>query len=208
MVKIVCIGDSIVEGEGDELGLGGWAGRLQHKILKNSKVGENRVYNLGMGMETSMDLLHRFYSEVLYRDPDIIIIQAAHGDSRSMLNKADKEEFEIGKGARLRVYHKLFTYLSQSRKKVLVLGLNPICLNEKFKKAVPQRAEHIESHNRGLKRLCKEYDLPFLDPRDIFGDIKLEKYYTDGLHPNSRGYEMMFDVIYKKIKDLKYIDEK
>lgn len=33
MPTIVCIGDSIVEGEGDELGLSGWAGRLQQKIL-------------------------------------------------------------------------------------------------------------------------------------------------------------------------------
>ena len=205
MVKIVCIGDSIVEGEGDELGLGGWAGRLQHKILKNSKIGKNRVYNLGMGMETSMDLLHRFYSEVLYRDPDIIIIQAAHGDSRSMFNMAGEEEFEIGKGARLRVYHKLFTYLSQSKKKVLVLGLNPICINAKFRKAVPQRAKHIEAHNMGLKKLCIEYKLPFLDPRDIFRNVKIEKYYTDGLHPNSKGYELMFSAIYRKLKDLKYI---
>ena len=117
MVTIVCLGDSIVEGEGDELGLSGWAGRLQQKILKGSKVGENRVYNLGTGMETSIDLMHRFFSEVLYRDPDIIIMQAAHGDSRSMLNNANEEEFEIGKGARMRTYHKLFKYLSQSKKR-------------------------------------------------------------------------------------------
>ncbi len=62
MATIVCIGDSIVEGEGDELGLSGWAGRIQHKMLKDSKVGENRVYNLGMGMETSVDIMHRFFS--------------------------------------------------------------------------------------------------------------------------------------------------
>ncbi len=205
MVKIVCIGDSIVEGEGDELGLGGWVGRLQHKILKNSKVGENRVYNLGMGMETSIDLLHRFFSEVLYRDPDIIIMQAAHGDSRSMLNDANKEEFEIGKGARLRSYKKLFTYLSQSNKKILILGLNLVLMNEKFKKSIPERAKHIESHNRGLKELCIEYKLPFLDPRDIFNDVKLEDFYVDDLHPNSKGYDLMFKSIYDKLVELKYL---
>jgi len=205
MVKIVCIGDSIVEGEGDELGLSGWAGRLQQKILKNSKIGANRVYNLGMGMETSLDLLHRFFSEVLYRNPDVIILQAAHGDSRSMLNNAKKKEFEIGKKARLRVYHKLFTYLSQSKKNILILGLNPLSMKTKFKKALQQRAEHIESHNRGLKKLCKEYNLPFLDPRDIFKDVRLEDYYVDGLHPNSKGYELMFKAIYHKLKELKYI---
>jgi len=95
MTNIVCIGDSIVEGEGDESGKSGWVGRLQEKILKGSTVGENRVYNLGVGMETSMDLLHRLYSEVLYRNPDVIILQAAHGDSRSMLNNEGEEEFEI-----------------------------------------------------------------------------------------------------------------
>ena len=205
MVKIVCIGDSIVEGEGDELGLSGWAGRLQQKILKNSKVGGNRVYNLGMGMETSLDLLHRFFSEVLYRNPDVIILQAAHGDSRTMINNAKEEEFEIGKGARLRVYHRLFTHLSQSKKNILILGLNPFSMNTSFKKAAPRRAKHIESHNRGIKKLCKQYNLLFLDPRDIFKDVKLEDYYVDGLHPNSKGYELMFKAIYNELKGLKYI---
>lgn len=205
MVTIVCIGDSIVEGEGDASGEGGWAGRLQKKILKGSKVGEKRVYNLGMGMETSIDLLHRFFSEVLYRNPDIIILQAAHGDSRFKLNHAGEEEFEIGKGARTRMYHRLFDYLSRSGKKVLILGLNPVSLNVKFKKAVPQRAAHIEAHNRGLARLCEECDIPFLDPRDIFKGHKLDSLYVDGLHPNSKGYELMFKAIYTKLKSLKYI---
>lgn len=205
MVTIVCIGDSIVEGEGDELGLSGWAGRLQHKILKGSKVGENRVYNLGMGMETSIDLMHRFFSEVFYRDPDIIIMQAAHGDSRLMLNNSQIKEFEIGKGARLRSYNKLFTHLSQSKKKILIIGLNPISLNTIHKKYPLQRSKHIESHNRGLKKLCDQFKLSFLDPRDIFKNVKLEEYYVDGLHPNSKGYELMFDAIYKKLIELKYL---
>ena len=95
MITIVCIGDSIVEGEGDEAGKSGWAGRLQERILKGSNVGGNRVYNLGMGMETSLDLLHRFFSEVLYRNPDVIILQASHGDSRSMLNVARYKYFKF-----------------------------------------------------------------------------------------------------------------
>ncbi len=205
MVKIVCIGDSIVEGEGDELGLSGWAGRLQQKILKGSGIGENRVYNLGMGMETSIDLMHRFFSEVLYRDPDIIIMQASHGDSRIMVNNAKEEEFEVGKSARLRAYHKLFKYLSESHKKVLILGLNPASPDTSLKKASPRRAEHVELHNRGLKELCKQYGVPFLDPRDIFCNVKLEDFYADGLHPNSKGYSLMFDAIYNKLVELKYL---
>lgn len=205
MVKIVCIGDSIVEGEGDELGQSGWAGRLQHKILKGSKVGENRVYNLGMGMETSIDLMHRFFSEVLYRNPDIIIMQAAHGDSRIGLNNSQIKEFEIGKGARLRSYNKLFTTLSQIQKKILIIGLNPISFNATPNKDSSQRSKHIESHNKGLKTLCDQFKLQFLDPRDIFKDIKLGEFYADGIHPNSKGYELMFNAIYKKLIQLKYL---
>ncbi len=205
MVKIVCIGDSIVEGEGDELGLSGWAGRLQLKVLKGSKVGENRVYNLGIGMETSIDLMHRFFSEVLYRDPDVIIIQAAHGDSRLMRSGSDREEFEIGKRARLRVYDKLFRYLKGSGKRVLIVGLNPIYVEGSMKEGAVKRAAHVESHNRGLGRLCREFELEFLDPRDIFVDVDLKDYYVDGLHPNSKGYDLMFDAIYTKLVELKYL---
>jgi len=205
MTNIVCIGDSIVEGEGDELGKSGWVGRLQEAVLKGSEVGKNRVYNLGVGMETSMDLLHRLYSEVLYRNPDVIILQAAHGDSRSMLNNEGEEEFEIGKGARLRAYHKILSFLANSGKKVLILGLNPVSLNVKFKKGVAQRTKHIESYNRGLMKMCNEYKLHFLDPRDIFRDHKLEDLYVDGLHPNSKGYEVTFEAIFKRLKSLHYL---
>lgn len=202
---IVCTGDSIVEGEGDETGQSGWAGRLSRKVLEGSKVRENRVYNLGMGMETSMDLLHRFYSEVLYRNPDTIILQAAHGDSRLMLNNAGEEEFEIGKGARLRVYNRLFDYLSRSGKKVLILGLNPVSTNTKSEKLVLERADHIESTNKGIEILCKKYKLAFLDPRDMFKGQNLEDLYADDVHPNAKGYDVMFDAIYKKLRNLKYI---
>jgi lysophospholipase L1-like esterase len=205
MVTIVCIGDSIVEGEGDESGQSGWAGRLQQRLLKGKHVGECRVYNLGMGMETSVDLLHRFFSEVLYRNPDIIILQAAHGDSRSMLNNEGAEEFEIGKGARMRTYRRLFTVLSQSKKKVLILGLNPLCMNPAWLKAIPQRADHVESTNKGMKKLCAEYHLPFLDPRDIFKGKILKEYYVDGLHPNAKGYDLMFVHIHQKLLSLNYL---
>lgn len=205
MVKIVCIGDSIVEGEGDELGLSGWAGRLQHKILERSEVGENRVYNLGMGMETSIDLMHRFFSEVLYRNPDIIIMQAAHGDSRIMENNFGKEEFEIGKKARLRAYDKLFNYLGQSDKKVLIIGLNPVFVEGSLKESADKRAAHAESNNRGIRRMCGEFGLEFLDPRDIFKNVNLKDYYVDGVHPNSKGYDLMFDFIHSKLLELKYL---
>lgn len=205
MVSIVCIGDSIVEGEGDEVGLGGWAGRLHNHLLKGSEVGENRVYNLGVGMETSLDLLHRFFSEVLYRNPDIIIFQGAHGDSRSILNNAGELEYEIGKGARMRVYHRLFDYLQRSGKKILILGLNPISSDPQFIKMLPHRKKHVELYNKGLRHLCKEYGLPFLDPRDIFEDIDLALVYADGLHPNSKGYEIMYKAVLQELHKLKYL---
>lgn len=205
MATIVCIGDSIVEGEGDEEGLSGWAGRLQRELLKGAAVGQTRVYNLGMGMETSIDLMHRFFSEVLYRDPDLIIMQAAHGDSRYMFNQSRELEYEIGKGARLRSYHKVFKYLSASGKKVLILGLNPVSSDSKFNKPTNQRSEHIDAHNKGLKTLCQEYGLQFLDPRTIFSSVDLSKHYADGLHPNAAGYDVMYKEILKKLKELRYI---
>lgn len=149
MPTIVCIGDSIVEGEGDESGQGGWVGRLHKKILKGSKISDkNRVYNLGMGMETSVDLLHRFFSEVLYRRPDILILQAAHGDFRHMRNIEGIDEFEIGKGARMRTYRRIFEYLKDSKIKSLILSVNPVATS----RSPLQDSYYIESADRGLKK--------------------------------------------------------
>jgi len=206
MVCIVCIGDSIVEGEGDDKGLSGWVGRLSISQLKNKKVGENRVYNLGMGMETSIDLLHRLYSEVLYRKPEVIILQAAHGDSRHMNNNSGKNEYEIGKKARMRTYYRIFDFLSKSKIKVLIIGLNPVCEIKYKKERVDLYQKHVESTRRGLKRLCKEYNLNFIDPKEnIFEDKDLTEFYVDGIHPNAKGYDLMFEKISNKLKELKYI---
>ncbi|MFH1649748.1 MAG: SGNH/GDSL hydrolase family protein [Candidatus Woesearchaeota archaeon] len=205
MTTIVCIGDSIVEGEGDEMGLGGWAGRLHRELTKNKKVGEMRVYNLGVGMETSKDLLHRFFSEVIYRNPDIVIIQGAHGDSRSMFNNEGEREFEIGKGARMRAYERLFEFLGSSKIKILFLGLNPPCVSCNNSKVDKEYEEHVESHNRGLEILCKKHKVKFLDPRDILKGKDMNSVYVDGIHPNANGYDLMFDAILKELKKLKYI---
>jgi len=122
-----------------------------------------------------------------------------------MQNNAGKEEFEIGKKARLRGYDKLFSYLSKLNQKVLILGLNPIFIKKDAKKNVIQRAGHIEKHNKGLKKLCQEFRFPFLDPRNIFKNVKLNEYYVDTIHPNSKGYDLMFKSIYKKLVELKYL---
>lgn len=161
MSTIFCIGNSIVESEGDEFGAGGWVGRLQHKILANTKVGENRVYNLGVGMETSLDLLHRLHSEVSYRNPDIIILQASHGDSRFHQSLDGKHDFEIGSAARLRTWSRILRFLKNF--KSLVVGLNPICLDPSFKKAIPQRAEDFEEYNEFIRKECRRSRIPFLD---------------------------------------------
>ncbi|MFP4402213.1 MAG: hypothetical protein ACLFPL_03185 [Candidatus Nanoarchaeia archaeon] len=65
---------------------------------------------------------------------------------------------------------------------------------------------HIESTRKGLKQMCEEYKLPYLDPKnDIFEGKKLEELYVDGIHPNAKGYELMYKQIKKKLEEMKYI---
>ena len=68
---LICIGDSIVEGEGDDAKLGGWVGRIASKLPFNH--GDYRTYNLGIAGNTITEVWHRV-DEVYIRDPDIVIL--------------------------------------------------------------------------------------------------------------------------------------
>lgn len=75
MKTIVCVGDSLVEGEGDERGLDGWVGRVRQKLGQR----DCRVYNLGIGGDTTLGVLHRM-GEACVRNPDILLVACGLND--------------------------------------------------------------------------------------------------------------------------------
>lgn len=188
MEKIINIfGDSIVWGGGD-YEMGGWANRLKNYL--NSKAEDYfEVYNLGVDGDNSDQLLKRFSSENIARNPNTIIIAIGMNDS-SYINSKDNPYVSLEK-----FENNLLELIKQAKKiteEIIFIGLTKV--NETKLRPVPWDInryfdeENVALYNAKIKEICEKNGLLFIEMLDLLTDDDLE----EGLHPNSKGHEKMF----------------
>lgn len=194
MKTLVCIGDSLVEGEGDELSLGGWPGRVARKLTPN--LGRNadgwQVYNLGIGGNSIKDIEARL-GEVLVRNPDIVVLGCGANDimgadARGKAMLADYQTIWA------RVLGKLKAVASQV---VVMFGF--YAQTEAY--ADNWRAEYgsmYAEHESLIMSLCKRMDIPFVQ---LSKDFAAPDVLSDGLHYNAKGYDVVAQLVVEILKD-------
>jgi acyl-CoA thioesterase I len=198
MIGILCFGDSITFGRGEQPCLS-WVGRL--KSYFEPKDFWNCVYNLGIAGETSADLLKRFDSEAqprtksLRQDKYIIIISIGLNDTRwDGLPEEDKprvsdEEFENN-------IKELIKKAQSYSAELVFLGLTPV----DEKKTLPFETtsfknEKIKSFNDIIKKNCEESNVLFLDIFDKLNNEQWSAMLADGVHPNEKGYDQIYGLV-------------
>jgi lysophospholipase L1-like esterase len=203
VVTIVCLGDSIVEGEGDELGLGGWVGRINQKIGHpwNEKTGGLRLYNLGIGGNTVRDVNYRL-GEVLVRKPDILILGCGGNDVKKYLLPDGTYErcladFQVKKN-----WHEVLDKLKQICPKVLVLGGHNIADPAAGDEVIIRHQDKAQ-HMLFVKALCKEKNLAFMEPVKY---QTIQGLFSHGSHPNAAGYDIYAEAVYVKLQELGWVD--
>lgn len=190
----ICIfGDSITEGYYDEE-KGGWVNRVKKK-LNNDK-----IYNLGISGNTTQDLLKRFDSGILNKNPDIIIIAIGVNDSAILASKnnnwvaIDKFEENIVK---------LIKKSKKISKEIIFIGLTP-CEEEKtspipWAPDVTYKNAFIKKYNDEIKEICKKENVKFIDLYDEMVKMDYKELLQDGLHPNANGHKWMAEKIIKEL---------
>ncbi|MDO8529015.1 MAG: GDSL-type esterase/lipase family protein [Nanoarchaeota archaeon] len=194
MEKVICIfGASTTSGFWD-LEKGGWVNRL--RLYFDSKVNDDfyvTVYNLGIDGNNSGNLLKRFQGECEAREPDIIIISIGSNDSfinskgksNSSLKDFEENIFQIIKLA------KKFT------KKIIFLGLYDFDESKTKPVSWDANVNYINSimkkYDLALKEIIEKADISYIDMNGLLEN----KDFEDGVHPNSRGHEKIF----QKVKD-------
>jgi lysophospholipase L1-like esterase len=198
MDAILCFGDSITFGVG-EMPTKGWVGRLKDYFEVKDQY--NAVYNFGFCGHTSNDLLIRFETELKTRarikrptDHFTIIVAIGTNDSRIRDNK---EEISLPKFQNN--IKKLIGISKKYSKDIIFLSLTPV--NDKIAEIFDGNTsfsnERILKFNNLIKESCKTNTILFLD---LFNPMKKEehlKLLKDGLHPNSKGYNLMSQKIKK-----------
>lgn len=210
MIGILCFGDSITYGEGDEEGKG-WCGRLKEWF--EAKNEDNGVYNLGVGGQTAGELLERFEAECKARmrfkhptDAYTILIAIGANDA--------KYEGKIDDGC-LRTGHeefgenisKLIKKAKKLNSRLEVIGLMPVD-EEKINSrdfGVYFTQKNVTRLNKIIMEACEKETTPFLDLNKKMLATNYEEMLFDGLHPNSKGYDFMFTEIKKFLGEKKLL---
>lgn len=198
-IRIGFVGDSITHGTGDETLLG-WPLRLgQAEVARGHDV---TIYNLGIRADTSQLVAARWEAECRARlNPTsfhcanvfaIGINDSAHEKSSMM----DGRRVELDRSLEI-----IGGMLTKAREfgQVLWIGPTPVVEAMMPLTRIPGltydfRNHAIDVYNQAYAEKAAELGVPYLDlftqfSTDPVWDAALRR--SDGLHPNSKGYEMM-----------------
>lgn len=181
--RICFIGDSFVNGTGDEKMLG-WAGRLCAQAKPQDE--EITYYNLGIRRNTSTDILQRWHEIALRQHPngDNRIVLSCGVNDTTMENGALRIDFETS----LQNMRDLFARMQSAPS--LVVGPPPVDDG--------QQNQRIKTLSDAMKIEAENAGLPFIPLFD--GLIQDQAYLTeiaqnDGAHPEATGYDKMTRII-------------
>lgn len=197
MYALLCFGDSITHGRGESPNLG-WVGRLKENF--ESRDYYNAVYNLGIPGEISTDLLKRIEVEAKSRiryiregDRFVIIIAVGLNDSRG-IESPDNTQVPI------EIFEKnieeMYNISNKYTKDIVFISPTPV--NENL--VNPYENTYlsntlIKKYNLAIKKLAEKHSLNYID---IFDKLDNNDYISnlgDGLHPNSKAYNLMFELV-------------
>jgi len=208
MANILVFGDSFVQGHYDVEG--GWVDRIKRYYIQKS-LDTNfeeyyEVYNLGRAGDTTIDLLKRFSNELNARywdDPVTIIIIAVGINDSEIILKSRKnlvpEELFIQNLEKLTKLSKQYT------NKLIFIGLSPV--EEVKVNPIPWNLEkayvnkEVKNYDKQIKIFCEKSNLEYIYLQD-----KLNKnHLADGVHPNTKGHEMIFETVKNFLEEKKYL---
>ena len=188
MDKSICIfGDSTAWGAWD-MEKGGWVNRLWFHVGKRGADEDYiEIYNCSISGGTTNTILERFESEAKIRNATTLLFQTGGNDASYQTTPdnflVSEEKFrqnleEIIKRARKITDSIIFTDLKNcdESKTMPVPWIDIYYKNENIKK-----------YSKIMEDVCREQGVLFLDVPDLANDK-----FEDGLHPNAKGHEKIF----------------
>lgn len=200
-LKIVALGDSLIYGFGDPDG-GGWVERLRRRWMNPDTPG-HVLYNLGIRgdgviqVSQRLEQEFRLRGELRNRVPDVIILSVGVNDS-ARLGRPDGRyytDFQVFQSEMAQLLDK-----SQKLCKVIFVGMVPVNENQMpFLDCLYYNHAAQYAYKEATKQACEARGIPYLDIFDRWmakGQDYLRSHLSsDGLHPNSQGYQALLDEI-------------
>ena len=191
---VMAFGDSLTYGKGDRNGEGYIEGLEEN--LNDPKSGETvRFWNYGIpGQETDGVLKQLDQPEIKTKleKANTFIVYIGTNDlinsNGGKLDHVDSHKIRKEKKEYLAHLQRILSILMDENQKadILVIGLyNP-------EKSKPELEKLVEEYNQSVRKILSKNDrLIFIPTNDLFNHKKKEEYFSDGLHPNEKGYQLI-----------------
>lgn len=199
-LRIVALGDSLVYGYGDPVG-GGWVERLRRRWMAQEK--GHVLYNLGVRGDRTHQVAERLEGEYRYRGelrnrvPDVIILSVGVNDS-ARLRRPNGRLFTDFETYQQEIENLLDK--AQQLCPVYFVGMVPVD-EEKMPFIDCFYFNHFDQYRykEVTKKACQSRHIPYLDIFDLWlgrgEDYVKSRLINDGLHPNVKGYESLYNDI-------------
>lgn len=207
-VNVLGLGDSLTQGVGDELGEGGYFGRLTKDMERWKGIMEVDAVNLakrGRRSDQFLKQLEKTEVQEAVIEADYIVFTIGGNDLMKVIKgnfiKMEVADFykELPKFeeridelfAALRLYN--------PNARIIVGGLyNPLTV---LTDEVREMEQIIDDWNKALeKRVEKDGMACFVEVKDLFHSNENMVYHTDFFHPNSKGYDQMENRYIEQLK--------
>ncbi len=204
-MRILVFGDSIAYGAWDTKG--GWVERLKQYAHKRTVESDNiwklQVINLGIGGNSSADILARLEAEISARYskswPLVLIFSYCTNDERSRdgIVQTSMTAFRQNN-------EQIIEIAKRYSDKILFVGAPPLPQAEINFKGQTYSDTRIREYEMILKEQVEGNGLPFLPVRDVFERVSPDEIFnvSDDPHPNDRGHELIYDTVRPVIEEL------
>ncbi|MCA9357582.1 SGNH/GDSL hydrolase family protein [Candidatus Nomurabacteria bacterium] len=182
-------GDSIAYGRGDGEALG-WVGRIRKSLPAEEY---HDIYNFSICGNNTFDLLRRFEPEAYGQVFDKVIFAIGTNDAKYSIeqdtNLVTTEDFESN-------LKKLITSAKQYSKEVILMGATIANENIRHGSGILFINKEIQKYNQLSANIASANNLKFISVYDL---LNPELDLADAVHPNTVGYQKMFEYISSKI---------
>jgi lysophospholipase L1-like esterase len=198
MSNICIFGDSIAYGYYDSEG--GWVDRLKRYYFQTGI--DASVHNQAVSGDITDDILKRFKVECDAREPDVILFALGINDSQWLV---DENQLRTDPVKFKRNLSELLTLAQTYTRKVFFIGLTNIDEDKvtpcPWKPSKAYYTRYVEKYNGIIESFCQEKSVPFISLSGILGIADLE----DGLHPNTKGHQKMFEYLKEKFTQMNIV---
>lgn len=202
-MRHILFGDSIGFGVGDFKN-GGWATQLKLFIDQQRQSKDHNFINLSISGDTTRNILARMEREATLRmrqdPPEAFTYLIAIGANDSKRDKSNPEN-DISAVEYEKNVRQIIEIGENLSKEVILIGLIPVdeARTTPYKENKYYLVGVLEEYNNILLKIAKEKGLRFVNLFPDWKKMNLPELFADGLHPNTRGHQIMFETIKREL---------